>query len=254
MAHSLSPVLQTTAYAELGLGGWSYHALTCDEAALPELVARLAHSGRWGGVSLTMPLKTAAAPLCAAGTSELGAVNTLVFDAGRVVGHNTDVDGILAGLTALAVPSRRVALLGAGGTARAAVQALADAGMREVSVHVRSAERAAPVAALARRLGLEVTVQGLRDLPAGVPVVSTLPGAAASGLRVDGPLLDVVYAPWPTPLAVGATRNGHRVVGGLVVLVGQAVRQVELMTGRTVAPAVVAAMTAAGERALTRPR
>jgi shikimate dehydrogenase len=253
VAHSLSPVLHTTAYRALGLSGWSYHALSCDEAALPAVVSRLAASGRWAGLSLTMPLKTAAVPLCTSVTSELGAVNTLVFSAGEVVGHNTDVDGVLAGLRALGdagVSLERVAMLGAGGTARAAVAAFAKAGIRELSVHVRSAARAADVLALAQGLGLSVSVGALAELPAGVPVVSTLPGAGGANVSVDAPLLDVVYAPWPTSLATGALAGGHAVVGGLVVLVGQAVRQVELMTGLPAPAAVVEAMTAAGEKAL----
>lgn len=253
VAHSLSPVLHAAAYRELGLTGWSYHALSCDEAALPAVVSRLATSGRWGGVSLTMPLKTAAVPLCSSVTTDLGAVNTLVFAAGEAVGHNTDVDGVLAGLQAVGdagVSLERVAMLGAGGTARAAVAAFAQAGIRELSVHVRSAARAADVVALAQRLGLSVSIGELSALPVGVPVVSTLPASGADGLSVDAPLLDVVYAPWPTPLAAGAASRGHAVVGGLVVLVGQAVQQVELMTGQPISDAVVEAMTTAGEKVL----
>jgi shikimate dehydrogenase len=80
-------------------------------------------------------------------------------------------------------------------------------------------------------------------------VVSTLPGTAGAGIDVRGPLLDVVYDPWPTALARSAQANGQPVVGGLEVLIGQAVRQVELMTG-SAAPA--AAMRQAGELELAR--
>jgi shikimate dehydrogenase len=143
-----------------------------------------------------------------------------------------------------------VALLGAGGTARAAVAAMAQLGVGTVSIHVRAPERATSVSELARSLGLQVSISGLSDVPPGVPVVSTLPASGAGLLTVNGPLVDVVYAPWPTPLAVGAERAGYPVIGGLVVLVGQAVRQVELMTGARSDPAMIAAMRAAGESAL----
>jgi shikimate dehydrogenase len=83
-------------------------------------------------------------------------------------------------------------------------------------------------------------------------VVSTLPGTAGAalvdaGFTVDGPLLDVVYEPWPTALASSAMRARRPLVGGLDVLVGQAARQVELMTGQ---PAPLVAMQRAGEAAL----
>jgi len=251
VAHSLSPVLHQAAYAALGLD-WRYHALTCREPDLPELVSRCRASGRWAGLSLTMPLKEAAAAVADRLNTDLGVVNTLVFDGTEVVGHNTDVDGVRAALQELGAPLGRVALLGAGGTARAAVQALAELGTTALTVYVRNPQRAAPVVALARQAGLDTAVEPLAGAVVDAVTVSTLPAAAAAellaaGLVLDAPLLDVVYAPWPTALAEVVTKRGHPVVGGLAVLVGQAASQVVLMTGR---PAPVQPMRDAGEAAL----
>jgi shikimate dehydrogenase len=90
------------------------------------------------------------------------------------------------------------------------------------------------------------------ELPAADVVISTLPAGAADALRApgSGAVLDVVYAPWPTPFAARAAADGARVVSGLAMLLHQAAAQVELMTGR---PAPLAAMRAAlHERATVR--
>lgn len=247
VAHSLSPLLHTAAYAALGLDDWRYHAVTCRPGDLPALLDRV-RVGGWAGLSLTMPLKTVAIALLDEVVGDLGAVNTVVIDAGRLVGHNTDVDGVLAGLRELSAPVGRAAVLGAGGTARAALAALALSGAREVSLHVRDADRARPAVVVGERCGLAVTVAGLEHVPAGVTVVSTLPVAAQPGLTVRGPLLDVVYAPWPTPLARQARSAGQRVVGGRTVLVGQAAKQVLLLTGRRPPPGALAGVLARLDR------
>jgi shikimate dehydrogenase len=107
-------------------------------------------------------------------------------------------------------------------------------------VLVRDPSRAAELRAAADRLGLAPAISG--GLPAmGLPdadlIVSTLPAGAADPLRTDRfwpgtVVLDVVYAPWPTPFAAAAAEAGCRVVGGHAVLLHQAAVQVELMTGR----------------------
>lgn len=228
VAHSLSPLLHTAAYAALGLEGWRYHAIGCAPRDLHALLTRVAASGRWAGLSLTRPLKEVAPSLVDEVIGDLGAVNTVVLDGGRTVGHNTDPDGIAAGLSALGFAGGPVAILGAGGTARAALAAVAPT-VSAVTMHVRSADRAAGAVALGERLGLAVTVAGLDSVPPGATVISTLPPDAPA-VGVDGPLLDVVYAPWPT--ATAAAVHGHPVVSGREVLLGQAAAQVLLMTGR----------------------
>lgn len=251
VAHSLSPVLHTAAYQALGLSAWRYHALTCGEDDLAAGLDRVRRSGRWAGLSLTMPLKQIAVPLMdrvapgSWGDGDLGAINTVVVDGDRLVGHNTDVDGIAAGLAELGAPLGRVAVLGAGGTALAVLAALAAAGTSEVTLHARETSRASSSVNLAVRLGLHPVLAGLNQPILGT-TVSTLP-AGDEDLVVDGPLLDVRYTPWPTALGASVAARGHRVVGGLPVLVGQAAEQVRLFTGQR---APVAVMRTAGETAL----
>ncbi|MGH3899020.1 MAG: shikimate dehydrogenase [Pseudonocardiaceae bacterium] len=242
--HSLSPVLHGAAYTALGLTGWRYEAFECDEAALPIFVERL--GPQWAGLSLTMPLKRAAltvadeiSPLASA----VGAANTLLLGplGGRSKAENTDVAGILAALREAGLDRVSAAvILGAGGTAQAALAALRELGETAPTVLVRDPARTADLRASADRLGVQPTISG--GLPGcAVPeadvVISTLPPGAADVLSPQlwstrPMVLDVVYTPWPTPLAASALGAGCRVVSGLAVLLHQAVAQVELMTGR----------------------
>jgi shikimate dehydrogenase len=264
IAHSLSPALHTAAYAALGLDGWAYTAHEVGEDQLAGFVAGL--GPEWAGLSLTMPLKEAAfavaqevSPLA----REVGAVNTLVrLPDGAWSADNTDVDGMTralqeGGARDALVASGHVLILGSGATARSAVAALAELGAARVTFAVRAAARPETVAQ-ARARGMDVRVCGLGAVPALVRdaslVVSTLPaGAAPAGILGDGAalsgrvLLDVVYAGWPTPLARSFEKSGGQVVSGFEMLLHQAARQVELMTGLA---APVAAMRAAGLAAM----
>jgi shikimate dehydrogenase len=267
IAHSLSPVLHRAAYRALELADWDYGIHECAEPGLAGFVAGLGPD--WAGLSLTMPLKRVAlevadevSPLVAA----TGAANTLVFTGGRRYADNTDVAGIVATLRGVGFDAAggRAVVLGAGGTAQAALAALTQLGVAEIDVLVRSPERTGELRATAERIGVTPTVSNaLLDperasaaLDGADVVISTLPGAAADPLRGAGPktvLLDVVYAPWPTPFAAAAAAAGARVCSGLEVLLQQAVGQVELMTGR---PGPVDAMRAALDAAVaarTRP-
>ncbi len=190
-----------------------------------------------------MPLKQAVLPLLDE-VSELArdvaAANTVVLRDGRRYGDNTDVHGIVAALASVGVTSCGSAtVLGGGATARSALAALRELGCTEPVLVVRSE----PVETLAAAERLGVRPRIVRAFEPTDLVVSTLPAGAAdafAGLVADVPvLLDVVYAPWPTPLA-DACRG--TVVGGAAMLLHQAARQVELMTGR---PAPLEAMRAA---------
>ncbi|MGH3926711.1 MAG: shikimate dehydrogenase family protein, partial [Pseudonocardiaceae bacterium] len=131
-------------------------------------------------------------------------------------------------------------VLGAGGTAQAALAALRELGESSPSVVVRDPARTADLCASADRLAVTPTISGGLpdvDLPDADVVISTLPFGVADTLRPqrwssDTIVLDVVYAPWPTPLAATALGAGCRIVSGLSVLLHQAAAQVELMTGR----------------------
>jgi len=140
IAHSLSPVLHTAAYAALGLDRWTYTAIECDEAGLPGLLASCDSTGpggRWAGLSLTMPLKRAVLPLLDRTEPvavEVGGANTVVFADRERHGYNTDVPGLVTALAEAGVRSPAGAtILGAGATACAALAAAGQrpAGCRE---------------------------------------------------------------------------------------------------------------------------
>jgi shikimate dehydrogenase len=263
IAHSLSPVLHRAAYAALGLTDRSYEAIECDEAALPAFIEAL--DGSWTGLSLTMPLKRTVLPLLDE-VSELaaatGGANTVVLSEGRRSGHNTDVYGIVTALAEAspAVPAapRSALVLGGGATACSALAAVREMGLPEATVAVREPSRAAEAAAAARRLGMTLSVRTLAELGGLLPadlVISTLPAGAADPYadliaKSGAAVFDVVYAPWPTPLAAAVEGTGGAVVGGFPMLLHQAVRQVALMTGRQDVP--VEAMRAAGEAEIVR--
>jgi shikimate dehydrogenase len=239
VGHSLSPLLHNAAHRALGLADWTYEAIDCAESDLPALLA--GSGAEWAGFSVTMPLKRAAlaqADLIAPGAREVGAANTLIRTADGWCADNTDVDGIVRALQEAGAPIGPAVLLGAGGAAQAAVVALARLGVRECRVLVRDAARAAEVTETGVRAGVTVQVAGwdAAAVGAGDLVLSAVPAHAADewAERLTAPVgavLDMVYAPWPTVLAERAGALGAVVVGGRSMLLHQAARQVELMTG-----------------------
>ncbi len=255
IAHSLSPLLHRAAYVALGLTDWRYDAREVVPGGLAAFLATLDDS--WAGLSLTMPLKQEALPLLTSSSPLVGltgAANTVVLrDDGRV-GHNTDVHGIVAALREAGVTSvSRGAIIGAGATAASALVALHELGAHHVRVLARSAERARALQPVADAVGVELRIAELwaLELEDRWPevIISTTPAGTLDALAAEsaptGPLpvlLDVVYAPWPTPLASVYVDAGGVVVGGAAMLLHQAAAQVELMTGQ---PAPLEAMRAA---------
>lgn len=258
IAHSLSPALHRAAYAELGLEGWSYDSFDVDEAALPGFVEGLDPS--WAGLSLTMPLKRAVIPLLdeiSPTAASVEAVNTLVLtEDGRRLGDNTDIPGMIAALRERGVEKvESAAVLGAGATASSALAALAEICTGPVTAYVRSAARAGEMRGWGERLGVDVRIADWAEAEEALRaplVIATTPAGTTDTLAdvvpsAPGTLFDVLYEPWPTALASRWAVTGAGVVGGLDLLVHQAVLQVEQMTGLD---APVAAMRAAGEAAL----
>ncbi|MGI8879781.1 MAG: shikimate dehydrogenase [Jatrophihabitans sp.] len=253
VSHSRSPALHNAAYRALGLADWTYRAIDCDRAQLADLLTGAVDG--WAGFSVTMPLKHAAlqAATEVRPAAELaGAANTLLPGPSGWVADNTDPDGVIGALrdAAIVATDGPVVLLGAGGAAQAAVVALARLGVTDLTVLVRNASRAGDLLVTAGRCSVRTTVSALNDAEAlrgaGL-VISSLPAGAAdpvagAAFRADQALLDMVYDPWPTALAAAFLQAGGRVAHGLDMLLHQALRQVELMTGRT---PPIAAMRAA---------
>lgn len=262
ITHSLSPVLHLAGYRALGLTGWRYQAIECDEAGLPALLGSL--GPEWAGLSLTMPLKQAVLPLLDDAdplVTTLGAANTVLLRDRQRLGRNTDVAGIVTALREAGVtPEGNVLVLGSGATARAALAGLRQTGCAAVTVAVRDPARAEPLLAVADRLGVAVDLTGLGPGLADRAwrlLLSTLPAGAADGLAEQvsagklaaAAIFDVVYANWPTRLGRAAAAAGSTVISGFAMLLHQATGQFELMTGK---PAPVAAMRAAGLAELAR--
>jgi shikimate dehydrogenase len=255
VTHSLSPLLHRAAYAALGLD-WTYDALDVGAEDLPDLLAGL--GAEWRGFSVTMPCKQAAVDV--ADVVEplprlLHAANTLVRTEAGWRAENTDVTGVGMALQLAGVERvTHAAILGAGGTAAAAAVALSSLGAQHVDVVVRNPDRAADLVGVLRVLGVSTSVTPLAEADVDAPlVVSTVPIDAQPDLlalpwRAGQTVLDVLYAPWPTPLAERVAGASGTVVGGLEVLFWQATVQVELFTGQ---PAPIGAMRAALDAAVT---
>jgi shikimate 5-dehydrogenase len=212
-----------------------------------------------------MPLKRAVLPLLdhiEPLAAEVGAANTVVFAAGRRHGHNTDVPGLLAALADQGVtraslpPTAAVVILGAGATACSALAALRALGITRATVAARAPARATDLLAAAGRLRIKVTLTPF-DAPRAPPdlLISTVPAGAADpcaqqiAARTLRPrsVVDIVYHPWPTPLATAARQAGAAVADGFDLLLHQAAGQFQLMTGQ---PAPLTPMRTAGLAAL----
>jgi len=259
IAHSRSPRLHGAAYAALGLP-WTYERHEVAEGGLAGFLGGLDAS--WRGLSLTMPLKREALRLVswASPVAVLtGAVNTLALTEGRVRGWNTDVRGIVAALRTNGVPAPRSPwILGAGATATSAIAALGRLGAARAFVAARRPAQAEGLVGRAAKLGVEVTVvpwERATKVQGADLVVNTIPGwsptagtAFRDPVRARVPLLEIVYDPWPSPLAEAWLEIDGQVVSGLDMLLHQAVAQVRVfLTGDEDAPLpaeprVVAAM------------
>ncbi|MEV6377512.1 shikimate dehydrogenase [Micromonospora musae] len=260
IAHSLSPVIHNAGYAAAGLAGWSYTRIECAESELPGLVAGL--GPEWAGLSVTMPGKEAALAVADAASPvavAVGAANTLVRRPdGAWYADNTDVTGMVEVLAGAGVRrGATVTVLGAGGTARAALAAAARLDAREVTVVARRAAAVDELRPVADALGIPMVgaawVDAAARLDADV-VVSTVPKgvadplAATVGWRPRTVFFDALYDPWPTPLAAAAAASGCRVVSGLELLLAQAIGQFEQFTGVSAPREAMAAALADARR------
>ncbi len=267
VGHSLSPRLH---------GFWlEQHAI--DGAYLPLAVAPehfdsalrgLAEVG-FRGVNVTVPHKQAALALCdevAPLAARIGAVNTLVFEDGRLRGSNTDAFGFLENLRQGAAawdlpawdppvwdpPAGPALILGAGGAARAAAVALLDAGVPDLRLANRTAVRAET---LAQELGAQVTTVSWEQRGAALEDLALLVNTTSLGMTGQPPLdldldslptgalvTDIVYAPLETGLLARARARGNPVVDGLGMLLHQARPGFEAWFG--VAPEITAELRA----------
>jgi shikimate dehydrogenase len=248
---SLSPALHEREASRLGLP-YVYRLIETESAdEVGELVRAAGRLG-FDGLNITHPCKQAVLPHLdglSADAATLGAVNTVVFDDGRAIGHNTDWTGFAESFTRdlPGAPTRRVVQLGAGGAGAAVAHALLTLGTGELTVVDIDPVRARVLAAeLAGRFGEgRARAAGHDDLPgllaeADGLVHATPTGMAGHpGLPLPAELLhpglwvaDIVYRPLETELLRHARALGCRTLDGGGMVVFQAAHAFHLFTGR----------------------
>lgn len=253
--HSRSPQMHNAALAKAGLD-YVYVPFHVSEDAVAEAMYGF-KALNVVGINVTLPHKQAVIPFLISISREaelIGAVNTLTFNDEGIHGENTDAPGFLRALeeTEASVPiDKDVVVLGAGGSARAIVVALALAGVRSVVIANRTVSKAVALAEeLSEKInGQEETVfegMGLQDsrLPDVVKGSALLVNTASSSMDTTHPLLidpnwlqpsttvyDIVYTPPMTTLLIAAAEKGCPIVGGIGMLVHQGAIAFERWTG-----------------------
>lgn len=234
IAHSLSPVFQGAALAACGFTQ-RYDRVDTPPATLDATLADCRQRGLGGNV--TVPLKelvAARAARCSAVAARAGAVNTFWFDNGELIGHNTDVDGVLATLDAL-VPSGElgsVVVLGAGGSAAAVLVALSARRVDSLAMVARPPARAATLLARTQVSGQALAPDAPEVTPAlrnaGVVINCTPVGmldeqqpVAVSRLGPRTAVFDLVYRATGTAWVHAARASGRPAEDGLRMLVEQ---------------------------------
>jgi shikimate dehydrogenase len=254
--HSASPAMHEAAAAALG---WQGHYQLIEIAgAESALLCKVLEGVRllgFAGINVTFPYKEAVAPLLD-GLSDtarmIGAVNTVIVNDGRLIGHNTDVTGFGRTIKDIvAERSGRVAVIGAGGVGKAAAVAMATLGVKELrifDIDMRKAEALAEIVAPLTDGIVAGTVaealSGASGVFNGTPI-GMLPSTQSP---VDPALLhaglwvsDAVYHPLRTPLLVAAERAGAATVDGRALAIHQAADAFTLFTGQTPALEIMAA-------------
>ena len=267
--HSISPAMHNAAFERAGIDA-VYEAWETPAAELAAGVSAL-RDERYLGANVTVPHKRAVMEYLDEIDSlaaRIGAVNTISNRDGRLIGSNTDALGFINSLrieAGVSVSGLDVALIGAGGAARAAAYALADSGANALTIANRTAERAESLAAEIRLTGTSASAFSLADgdflasceradLVVNSTSVGMLHGPAEgesvipSGTISRGSVVyDMVYNPPMTPLLAEAEKEGAKRVGGLPMLVHQGAAAWSLWTGRE---APIEEMFAAAREAL----
>lgn len=269
IGHSISPAMHNAAFRHSGIDA----VYSAWETRPDNLVAGVAalRGDNYLGANVTVPHKQAVMEYLDEIddlAARIGAVNTIVNRDGRLIGSNTDALGFINSLRSEAGVSAdglNVALIGAGGAARAAAYALADEGAGSLAIANRTVERAESLSAEIRRAGVQTAAFGIADpdflsacqrsnLIVNSTSVGMLHGPAegrspipASAIPPGCVVYDMVYNPPKTPLLADAEEAGAKAVGGLPMLVYQGAAAWTRWTGRE---APVKAMFDAAKEAL----
>ena len=267
LSHSISPAFQQAAFDSLSIEA-CYSARPTPPEGLAAEVEKLRADDHLGA-NVTIPHKErirACLDRLDPWAESVGAVNTIVKEDGRLVGHNTDGYGFLKSLEergGFSPEGKSVLLLGAGGAARAAVFALAERGAGRVLIANRTVGRGGALAADVRSHSLDAASIPMHESGKAAGCVDLIVNATSMGME-PGPnaglsplesrdinpralVYDMVYTPQQTPLMEAARQAGADVVGGLWMLIYQGAAAFEMWTSRT---APVDLMYEAGQRAL----
>ncbi len=260
ISHSLSPVLHETALRRVGLEG-SYRAFDVPPEKLPQTIDDLRRTGI-DGFNVTLPHKESIAGLLDEVDSRataIGAVNTVRNDHGRLIGTNTDIDGVIATLRPIAEMLResQVLILGAGGGARAVLAALLQE-FHPASVVIAARRAASVERLLSDRIfsptRVEAVAWEIPDLRRAVTDSTLLvnctpvgmhPSISECPLSPDIPLppriavFDLIYRPLRTALLNRAAASGCLTLSGLDMLLHQGARAFRLWTGTDMPMAAV---------------
>lgn len=269
IGHSISPLFQQAALDAIGFDG-AYEAWDVVPDGVGEFVAGLRSPGTLG-INVTVPHKEAVIPFLDEvddWASTAGAVNTIVNRDGRLTGHNTDGIGFLRALREGAgfdPRGRDVLVLGAGGSARGVVYALARAGIAQLFIANRTLERAERLVDIAIDSGIAAEAMALSDASSATGEVALIVNCTSMGM-VHGPdetgtplsaadipsavlVNDLVYNPLETPLLREAARAGAATLGGIQMLVYQGAASFEMWTGHDAPVAVMLEAATAAMRA-----
>lgn len=249
IGHSKSPLIHGFWLEKLGIAG-EYGAVRVESGRIPDYLDIRRADPDWRGCNVTIPHKEAMAFLCDAldpRAAGIGAVNTVVAQgSGRLLGVNTDIDGIAAAVSGLDLRGRRVAVIGAGGAARAAFAFLSKQGCGRISVLARTPAKAeyaarecrAKITALEfqpRSGAFQEAALVINATQLGMDGQEAMPRFVLDELRTtaaDARVFDMVYVPLETELLGAALALGRDTADGLIMLIGQAAKAFERFFGR----------------------
>ncbi|KAK4687224.1 pentafunctional AROM polypeptide, partial [Tremellales sp. Uapishka_1] len=255
IAHSVSPTLHNTGFRTLGLA--HQYGLSEYEEITQDVLDQI-HDKAFGGGSVTIPLKLKIIPHLKSVSKDvdiIGAVNTIVPTPDGLHGENTDWQAIYqAAKDAVGVNPESVLVIGAGGTCRAALYAVAKLGAKTVYLFNRTKANAEKVKAdLPAEFNITVvdSMSSLSSKPS--IIVSTVPGqsltmdSSAEGIYLDpsimggtiGVAIDLAYKPHQTALLGLAEKSGWKTVSGVEILILQGLKQFELWTGKKAPEAAI---------------
>ena len=243
--HSLSPLIHRFWLDQLGVTG-DYHRKRCRHGELSAYLTERMSDPAWRGCNVTMPLKEEAARLLPSldqPARSIGAVNCIARLGDRLLGLNTDVEGVAAALAGTELAGQRAVVIGTGGAARAAVSELSRRGAN-ITILARSAAKAEPLRELAEQLTISPFAAATTIFPSAATMINATPlgmrGETAMAPKIltafthapRGALaFDMVYRPLATPFLAAAEAAGLRSADGLTMLIGQARRPFELFFG-----------------------